>query len=242
MTATEMAPGETGSAGGWVAALYRRRAWLWVVPAVPTAVLVLLLMVVLPPEQTLRNLADWAFRLSPFVLAVLTVALLPRWRFGPALLVLGIIVYMGFLDTEMVLRILDLANAPDSEQEALFEHVYQFELFTATFVVLFVLLAYRMAGARTTSVLKVGVASVLVVISGLNDLTFWLTNDWPDGRPEELRWASHIIVFVGGPPSAATAVVFLAVHLVLAGVVLALPLGRSVDRAVARSKGRKDLS
>jgi len=233
VTVTETVPSETGSAGGWVGALYRRRSWLWLVTAAPTAALALLIMVVLPPEQTLQNVGDWAFRLSPFVLAVLTVSLLPKWRFGTALLVLGVVVYMGFLDTGMVLRILELANAPAAEQDALFEGVYQFELLTATFVVLFGLFAYRMAGARTTSVLKVGVAGILVVISGLNDLTFWATNNWPDGRPEELRWASHIIVFVGGPPSVATAFVFLAVHLVLAGVVLALPLGRTVDRALA---------
>ena len=236
MTVTEEArPAAPRADGGWVGALYRRRSWLWLVPAVPAVVLVLLIMVIMPPEQTLQDVGDWAFRLSPFALAVLTVALLPKGRFGPALVVLGVVVYMGYLDTGMVLRILDLANAPDEQQEAVFEHVYQFELFIATFIVLFGLFAYRMAGARTASVLKVGVASMLVVVSGLNDLTFWLTNDWgPDGRPAVLRWASHIIVFVGGPPGVVTAWVFLAVHLVLAAAVLALPLGRFVDRALSR--------
>jgi hypothetical protein len=219
-----------------ISALFRRRAWLWLVPAVPAVALTGLIMVVLPPDQKLDNLAEWAFKLSPFVLAVLTVALLPRWRFGPALLVLAVIVYMGYLDTGMVLRILDFGDVPESEQQASFQSVYQFELFTATFVVLFGLLAYRVAGARTTSVLKFGIASILVVISGLNDFTFWLTNDWPNGRPAEFRWASHIIVFVGGPPSVAAAVVFMVVHLALAGAIMALPLGRMVDRAVGASR------
>lgn len=236
MTVTEEARPNAPARDGWVGALYRRRSWLWLVPTVPAVVLVLLIMVVMPPEQTLGNVGDWAFRLSPFVLAVLAVSLLPKGRFGAALIVLGVFVYMGYLDTGMVLRILDLANAADEDQQAVFEHVYQFEIFIATFIVLFGLFAYRMAGARTVSVLKVGVASILVVISGLNDLTFWLTNDWgPDGRPAVLRWASHIIVFVGGPPSVLTAWVFLAVHLALAGVVLALPLGRLVDQALART-------
>jgi hypothetical protein len=233
VTITEQAP-VTERSSGWIGALYRRRGWLWLVPAVPAVALVMLIMVVMPPEQTLQNLGDWAFRLSPFVLAVVTVALLPRWAFAPGLIVLAVVVYMGYLDTGMVLRILTLANAPDEEQQSLFEGVYQWELLTATFIVLFALFAYRMGGARTATVLKVGVASILVVISGLNDLTFWLTNDWPDGRPEVLRWASHIIVFVGGPPSVATAVVFLVVHFVLAAAVLMLPLGRLVDRALCR--------
>jgi hypothetical protein len=217
---------------GAIVTLYRNRSWLWLVPAVPAAGLALLIMVVLPPEQTLQNLGDWAFRLSPFVLAVCAVALMPRWRFAPALLVLGVLLYMGYLDTGMVLRILDLAAAPDDQQGALFEQVYQFELFTATFIVLFALFAFRMGGARTATVLKTGVAAVLVVISGLNDLTFWLTNDWAHGRPDTLPWASHIAVFTGPNPGVVTCWVFLAVHLLLAALVLAMPLGRWVDQAL----------
>jgi hypothetical protein len=220
----------------WVAALYRWRAWLWLVPAVPAAGLAGLIMVVLPPDQKLDNLAEWAFKLSPFVLAVLAVALLPRWRFSPALLVVAVVVYMGILDTGMVLRVIDYGDVPKSQQQEAFQSVYQFELLTATFIVLFALLAYRVAGARTASVIKVGAASILVVISGLNDFTFWLTYHWPDGRPTEFRWASHIIVFVGGPPSVATAVVFTVIHLALAGAIMALPLGKLVDRALGSAR------
>jgi hypothetical protein len=96
--------------------LYAWRSWLWLVPAVPAAVLTALILVVLPADQSLDNLAEWAFRLAPLVLAVL---------------------------------------------------------------------------------------------------------------------ASHIAVFVGGPPSVATAVVFLLVHLVLATAVLTVPLGRWIDRALS---------
>lgn len=213
---------------------HRHRRWLWLLPAVATAALAGTILLLLPPKRTLGNLADWAFQLSPFVLGVVTVALLPRWRFGPALVLLGAAFFMGVLDTGLVLRILTFGAAPDEQQAAAFQGVYQWSLLTATFVVLFGLLAYRMGGARTTSVLKVGAASILVVISGLNDLTFWLTYDWPDGRPSHLRWASHIAVFVGGPPSVVTAVLFLAIHLTLAVAVLFLPLGRHVDRALRR--------
>lgn len=208
------------------------RRWLWLVPAIPTAVLAALILVVMPPKQTLSGVADWAFRLSPFVLGVVTVALLPRWRFAPALLLLAAVFYMGFLDTGLVLRVLDFADAPEEQQRASFQAIYQWSLLTVTFVVLFGLFAYRMAGARTAAVVKLGFASILVVISGLNDLTFWLSYDWPDGRPTHLTWASHISVFVGGPPSVATAVVFMVVHLVLAVVVMLLPLDRYIERAV----------
>lgn len=211
----------------WVAALYRRRQWLWLVAAVPAVVTTLLIMVVLPPDQTLDSIADWAFKLCPFVFAVLTVSLFPRGRFGPALIVFAVFVYMSYLDTELVMRVQGFARSPDQD----FQPVYQFELFVTTFIVLFALLAYRLGGGRTANVLKVGVASILVVISGVNDLTFWALNDvWSAGtKPTELKWASHMIVFLGGPPSAPAAVAFMAVHLVLAAIVVALPVGRWVS-------------
>ncbi|GLY35872.1 hypothetical protein Amsp01_018960 [Amycolatopsis sp. NBRC 101858] len=215
---------------GLVAALYRRRQWLWLVAAVPAVVTTLLIMVVLPPDQTLDNVGDWAFKLCPFVFAVLTVSLFPRGRFGPALLVFAVFVYMSYLDTELVMRVQGFARSPDQD----FQPVYQFELFVTTFIVLFALLAYRLGGGRTANVLKVGIASILVVISGVNDLTFWALNDvWAAGtKPTELKWASHMIVFLGGPPSVPAAVAFMAVHLVLAAIVVALPVGRWVNRAL----------
>ncbi|WP_225439879.1 hypothetical protein [Amycolatopsis eburnea] len=219
---------------GLVAALYRRRQWLWLVAAVPAVVTTLLIMVVLPPDQTLDNVGDWAFKLCPFVFAVLTVSLFPRGRFGPALIVFAVFVYMSYLDTELVMRVQGFARSPDQD----FQPVYQFELFVTTFIVLFALLAYRLGGGRTANVLKVGIASILVVISGVNDLTFWALNDvWAAGtKPTELKWASHMIVFLGGPPSVPAAVAFMAVHLVLAAIVVALPVGRWVSVRVRGSR------
>lgn len=221
-----------------VRALYRRRGRLWLVPLVPAAVITWMVMMVLPPDQTLDSPAELVLRLSPFVLAVLSVALLPRWRVAPLLMLLGVLAWMSVLDTELVLRIQEYGRTVATDEEA-FQPVYQFELFVTTFVVLFGLLGLRLGGARTTTVLKTGIAAVLVVISGLNDLTFWALNDvWSAGhRPDHLAWASHIAVLTGGSPSVPVAVGFLAVHLVLAAVVAALPLGRWVDRSVASAPG-----
>ncbi|MFJ1766406.1 hypothetical protein ACIOD2_39170 [Amycolatopsis sp. NPDC088138] len=215
----------------WIGALYRRRRWLWLVAAVPAVVTTLLIMVVLPPDQTLDNIGDWAFKLCPFLFAVLTVSLFPRVKYGPALIVFAVFVYMSYLDTELVMRVQAFAR---STADDAFQPVYQFELFVTTFIVLFALLAYRLGGGRTVNVLKAGVASILVVVSGVNDLTFWALNDvWAAGtKPVELKWASHMIVFLGGPPSVPAAVAFMVVHLVLAAIVVALPVGRWVNRAL----------
>ncbi|MGH3624241.1 MAG: hypothetical protein ACRDQ5_21050, partial [Sciscionella sp.] len=65
MTATSTEP-TSALVRGWVYVLYRQRRWLWLVPAGLAAVVTLLVMVVLPPDQTLDNLGEWAFTLSPF--------------------------------------------------------------------------------------------------------------------------------------------------------------------------------
>lgn len=216
-----------------VRVLYRRRGWLWLAFAVPAAVLAGLIMVVLPPDQTLDHLGEWAFRLSPLVFATLAVATFPRGRFGPALVVLGVLAYMAYVDTALILRVLDYGTARAAGEPGAFQSVYQFQLFVVSYLVLFGLIAFRLGGARMVTALKVGVASVLLVVSGLNDLGFWLLYDWPEGRPAELDWASHITVFVGGPPSVTTAVVFLLVHLALAVAALAAPLERWADETLA---------
>jgi hypothetical protein len=224
-------PGTAAAGGNWVRALHERRRWLWVVPVVPAAAVALLVMVVLPPDQTLDNLGEFLLKLVPFGFAVAAVALMPRWRIAPWLFLLAVVVYMGYLDTELVLRIQEYGRTALTD-EGTFAPIYQFELFITTFVVLFALMAYRLGGARTATVLKTGLAAILVVISGLNDLTFWAVNTvWAAGhKPDTLHWASHMIVFTGGPPSVPTAVVFMAIHLVLAAVIAWLPIGKWVDR------------
>jgi hypothetical protein len=240
MTSTMLpvTPVQPSRAGRLVRGLLRHRRWLWLVPAVPGAVLAVLIMVVLPPDRTLDDLAEWAFRLSPFLLAVMAVSLLPRGRFSPAVIVLAAVIYMSYIDTAFVLRILDYGQDRAEGVSGTFQLVYQFQLVVVTYTALFGLLAFRLGGARTVTVLKTGIAAVLIVISGLNDLTFWAFYEWPQGRPAELDWASHITVFVGGPPSVATAVVFMAVHVALAGVILALPLGRWLDRTLQQEVNR----
>ncbi|GII78469.1 hypothetical protein Sru01_34510 [Sphaerisporangium rufum] len=210
----------------------RSRAWWWTVPAVLGLVLTVLIMVVLPPDRSIESLPEVLFKLSPLLLAVAAVAGFPRRPgLGAGLLVLVFVGYLGAVDTLDIMHVLDYSRAAD--KDAAFPALYRFTLFATSFTVLAVLFAYRLGGASTARVLKAGVAGVLVVVSGLNDLTFWAMYDWTGGRPRVLDWASHIAVFVGGPPTAPVAIAFCAVHLALAAAVLALPVQRWLDR-VAR--------
>ncbi|MFC7548613.1 hypothetical protein [Plantactinospora sp. GCM10030261] len=204
------------------------RHW-WLLPALLGGALALLIMVVLPPDRTIDSVLEVLFKASPLVLAVLAIAGFPQ-RPGLGLTLLGVLVvgYMGVLDTLNVNHIFAYAEA--SDQDAAFPELYQFTIFMNAFTVLAVLFAYRLGGAGTDRVLKAGLAAVLVVLSGLNDLAFYYTNSWSNGRPERLHWASHISVFVGGPPTPPVAIAFCLVHLAVAGVILMLPVRRWLGR------------
>lgn len=216
-------PGMTG--------LVRSRRWWWLVPGVAGVGLTLLIMTVLPPDRQIDHLGEFLFRLSPLLLAVLTVAGFPRRPgMGMALLAALVVGYMGVVDTLHVIHVFEFADAPD--QAAAFPRLYQFTIFLNAFTVIAILFGYRLGGATTARVLKVGVAAVLLVVSGLNDLSFYYLYAWPEGRPARLGWASHIEVFVGGPPTPAVAIGFCLVHVALAGLVLALPAQRWLDRLI----------
>jgi hypothetical protein len=201
---------------------FRAHRLAWLVPAVAAAGLTVLIMGVLPPDRTIDNLFEWAFRISPVCFAVVAIALFPT-RSGRNLVLLALLTvgYLGVLDTMVITRILEFAEAAD--QDAAFPRLYQMTIMLNAFVVLAIAFGYRLGGAKTGKVLRLGFAGTLVLVSGLNDLTFYYSYPWPDGRPARLGWASHITVFVGGVPTPTTAIVFCAVHLLLAAAVITVP-------------------
>ncbi|MDN5895388.1 MAG: hypothetical protein L0H93_15360, partial [Nocardioides sp.] len=152
---------------------------------------------------------------------------------GMAALVVTVVAFMGAVDTGYIIAIFRYAEAED--QAAAFPDLYRVQLFVAAFVVMAILFAYRLGGAGTEKVIRAGFASILVVISGLNDLTSWAFDSWPEGRPDTLFWASHIEVFVGGPPTPLVALGFCSIHLVLAALLILVPLRRGRTR---RGAGR----
>jgi hypothetical protein len=208
----------------------RCRQLLWLGPAALCAVLTLLIMVVLPADRTLHSVWDFAFKISPVLLAVATIALLPRHRgWAPFAVILGCAVFLGVIDSGSFMQVsalLDAALANSAQTQ--FAAYYRFSTFVDAFVVLFGLLAYRLGGAGTESVLRLGLAATCLLVSGLNDLTMWAMYAWPDGvRPETFDWASHVAVFLGRPPHLVDMVVFCVVHVSLAGLVMIVPWPRN---------------
>ena len=202
--------------------------WLWLLPAALGLAITLLIMIVLPPDRTLHGVGDFALKTSPLLLAVVTIALFPReggrsfW-----LLPLGFVFYLGYVDSASFVHVSALIDAAVAQQGGnQFPSYYRWAIFVNAFTVLFPLLAFRLGGASTAGTLKLGGAGVLLLLSGLNDLTMWAMYPWPEGRPDVFDWASHVSIFIGHAPRLPEMVAFLAVHLGLAGLILAAPLER----------------
>jgi hypothetical protein len=203
--------------------------WLWLAPAVLGGALTALIMLVLPADRTLHGFGDFALKISPLVLAVATIAFFPRRPGWSVVLPLAsIAVYMGYIDSAFFIQVDRLADAAQMQTaHAQFSDYYRFSIFANAFVVLAAVFAYRMGGAPSAQVLKLGCAGILVLISGLNDLTMWVMYDWPGGvRPATFDWASHVGIFLGHDPQLIDMVAFAWIHLTLIAGILHLPLER----------------
>jgi hypothetical protein len=219
--------------------LANRRGGLWLAPAGTAAALTVLIMQVLPADRTLHGLGDFILKISPVVFAVMAIALLPRRHaWAPYTVLLGCGVFLGLVDSASFIQVSRLVDAAVSNSsQAQFSEFYRFSTFVDAFVVLFGLLAYRMGGGSTEKVLRLGFATTLLLVSGLNDLTMWAMYAWPDGvRPDVFSWASHVAVFIGREPHLSDMLVFLAVHLSLVALVMTLPLPRSRSGQLQRGQ------
>ncbi len=217
--------------------------WLWIIPAAVGGGLAVLTLFVLPPDRTLHGLRDFVFKVSPLVLAVLAIALFPKHGSWPKwLMLLGFIFYMGYIDSAFILQVDNLAGAAiEGTVQEQFSTFYVFNLFVNSFTLLFALLAYRLGGGNAINVIKLGLAAILVMISGLNDLTMWTMYPWPGGeRPFVFDWASHVAIFIGRDPNLYHMLGFLAAHLALAVTIILLPLQRWIDAPRTRRNDRSD--
>jgi hypothetical protein len=185
------------------------------------------------------GIPEFLFKITPLVAAVLAIALFPQKTTWSAwLLALAFIFYMGYIDSAFFIqidRIIEAAIA-DTLQEH-FPAFYTFNIFVNSFTILLAVFAYRLGGASAIRVIKLGLAGILVMISGLNDVTMWVMYPWPNGeQPLVFDWASHVEIFIGRPPTIYHMLAFLAVHLILIGLILWLPVDQWISRYQARQQ------
>ena len=186
----------------------------------------------LPREREVGSVWELLAKLVPFVLATEAIARMDgdlvrrRWLARIALPAAFLVFFCWFVPKIFYYN----------EQ---FDRLYFYVLTLTPFVILSLALAYRLGGGAPGEVRRVAYASLLLMLSGVEDLAFLVLSPHTDPRfwpiPEVWSWASHMTVFLGHPPTKAEAFAFIAVHLVLAGLVLFLP-GRAVAGLLRRGR------
>jgi hypothetical protein len=208
----------------------RRHLWL------PLGILTLLvsgyIYFVSPHQRLIPGLTVLLFKLLPFVTASLTIAALPDRIPGPRYVwsALPVLALLGFIIPRLFYFAIQGFEASPSDQEnllALFDEFYTVVAILVPFIFLWVALVFRLAGGSPSGSLKLSIACLLVMLSGYEDVMLFLTT--PMGPlPETATWAHHVTVFLGHPPSRAELFGFMAVHFVLAVLVLAVPWGKAM--------------
>jgi hypothetical protein len=195
------------------------------------AVLAAVIWFGLPHDREVSSAWLLLFKLSPFVAASIGVAWLDvdwarRLRLHLFALPVCFLIFFCYFVPKLFFYSDD------------FGPLYYHMLTLVPFIILTMVLAYRLGGGSRSGVLRVSFALLLLQLSGLEDLAYITVNDHPPGSkyasiPEVWDWASHMTVFLGHPPSKNEAFAFIAVHVLLALLVLFLP-GRIVASLVRR--------
>jgi hypothetical protein len=174
----------------------------------------------MPHEKHIPNLGVLLVKLVPFVLAVEAIARLrlsqrARRRVALAAIPVSFLVYFGYF----VPRVFFESGNGNS--------IYYLLLTLTPFLILALVLAYRLGGGAPGMSRRLGYAMLLLQLSGVEDLAYLTVNNHTDPEwtpiPQVWTWADHMTVFVGRPLMKNEAFVFIAVHVFIAVLVLALP-------------------
>jgi hypothetical protein len=170
----------------------------------------------LPKRQAMANAWVLVAHLIPFVFGTETIAALrPEWftgrRWRELIQVGGFVAVFCYF----VPKMFDRELAGDSD------HFYYLMLTLVPFLILLFALQCRLGGGPPRTVRRAAYASMLIMLSGSEDAMFWILRHKP--IPQHWTWASHINVVIGRVATRNEAFAFIAVHLMLAGLVIFLP-------------------
>jgi hypothetical protein len=188
-----------------------------------------------PHQHHLASLWQFLFQLTPFAAAAGAIAWLDlEWARRLRLqLVLPPIAFLAMF-CFFVPRIFYYAGRDDDK-------LYFHMLTLVPLIILTMALVFRLGGGSRAVTLRMSGALLLLQLSGLEDLAYIKVNPHKDPKwqhiPDVWTWADHITVFLRHAPSKEEAFAFIAVHVVLALLVLFLP-GRAV-RSAARMITRR---
>ncbi|NRQ38767.1 hypothetical protein HII36_44135 [Nonomuraea sp. NN258] len=178
---------------------------------------------VLPYEREISSVWMLLVKLTPQLAACAAVAWLDvdwarRLRLHLIALPAIFLAFLGYFVPQTFMTALDMVDGT-----AAFEDLYLHVVVFVPFIIVALALAYRLGGGSREGVLRVGAAMTILQMSGLEDLVAVLLNSRLDGIPEVWDWAHHITVRLGHVASRNEAYAFIAAHLLLAVLTLALP-------------------
>jgi hypothetical protein len=200
-----------------------RKFWATIVVGFFSGILTL----ALPHEREVSSLLEFVLKLIPFICGVEAIAQFnPRWLsqrwLAPVLVPLTFLIYFGYF----VPRNFYWGGVRVEDPDA-FGSLYYNILLLTPFIILSLCLAYRLGGGAKTTVRRLGIGMLLVMVSGIEDLAFLTVNDLSGTPfspiPDVWTWPSHMKVRIGHWPSKNEAFAFIALHLLAAGFVLWAP-------------------
>lgn len=201
------------------------------------AALALYILLVLPPDREVKSLGIFLFKLLPFIFASLAIATvqrawLIRWQMHYLLVAAAFLGFFCYLVPKIIFH----------RQE--FAELYYVLLVTTPYVILALVLSFRMGGGASGPTFRLAIALLLLMVSGLEDLAFFTVNYDPSWYPlpEVWDWVTHIAVRIGHPPTRNEIVVFAIVHVLLALFVLYFPFERYVKIPWGTRKNASQLS
>ncbi len=171
----------------------------------------------LPPDREVKSLAIFLFKLLPFAVAAIAIAL-----FDPA--VLGRLNGIKILLIYACFGLFFFFYIPKLFFDVAFReasNTYYLTLIITPLMILCFTLVFRMGGGSTGNTLRVAFGSLTLMLSGLEDLMFLTLNPHAPGSrynpiPEVWDWASHMKVRLGHFPTKQEAFIFIAVHILIA--------------------------
>lgn len=181
------------------------------------------IFIFLPHDRYVESLSIFLFKLIPFLFAALSISLVDVDGLGvgaarPVIITFAFLVFFCFYIPRMFFSLLN-NDAND---------VYYMTLVIVPFMILTLALSYRLGGGHSGATLRLSFALLAVMLSGIEDLAFFVVNDHPIGRfnpiPETWEWVSHLAVRIGHPPTKYEVYASIILHFALAGLILFTPL------------------
>jgi hypothetical protein len=178
---------------------------------------------VIPYEREISSVWMLLVKVTPQLAALACVAWLDvAWARRLRLHLVALpAIFLGFLCYFVPATFMTALDMVDGTAE--FEDLYLHVVVFVPFIMIALALAYRIGGGSREGVLRVGAAMTILQLSGLEDLVAVMLNSRLDGIPEVWDWAHHITVRLGHVATRNEAYAFIAVHVVLAVLALAVP-------------------